>query len=160
MSEYLERQQRKFEDYAETYRRETNEIFRELVKQLILVATVFLSISSFVFTKADIFLKSTTFDKHLLTFTWILLGASLVFGIIQFFIDYFYFREWTESKFSVVESIVAGETTEENLHKIVLKNQKGIPSESSTIFVYLQSASLVSAVLLLIILMIKTLFLI
>jgi len=159
MSDYLKEQQRKFEDYAEKYRKETNEVFRELVRQLILVATAFLSISPFVFKIEGLTAKFGCVSKLILTSSWILLGCSIIFGIIQIFIDYNYFRKWTKAKFTIVEKIVSGEANnEDNLNKIAKEAQRDIPSESSTIFVWLQVLSLSISITLLIIIMIVLLF--
>jgi len=158
MSDYLKEQQRKFEDYAERYRQETNEVFRELGRQLILVATVFLSISAFVFNAPDLILKFSCGSRIILILSWILLGLSIIFGIIQFFVDYNYFRKWTQAKFEVVEKIISGTATENNLNKVAEEVQKDIPNESSTIFVWLQVFSLVISIILLIITMISLLF--
>lgn len=158
MSKYLKDQQRKFEDYAESYRRETNEVFRELVRQLIFTATVFLSISAFVFYIKDLIIKLNNIDKHLLMFSWILIGLSIVFGIIQFFIDYYFFRRWARAKFSVVESICSGEANERNLPQIAIKNQKDIPGDSSTYFVWLQVISLIIGITLFLVIISKLLF--
>ena len=158
VNDYLKNQQRKFEDYTEKYRCETNEVFRELTRQLILVATVFLSISIFVFNARDLNVRFNIFDRHFLAFAWIFLAFSIIFGIIQFFIDYLYFRKWTKAKFNIVEKIYTGDATEENLSQIVLESQKNIPFESSTVFVYLQSIFLIFGIIILISIMVKFLF--
>lgn len=158
MKDYLERQQRKFEEYSETYRRETNEVFRELVKQLILVATVFISISVFIFNVKDLSCYLTILDKHILSTSWILLGSSLIFGIVQFFIDYYYLARCTKAKSGIVTKIYNGEANEKNLGSIVIKEQKDIPSESTTVFVWLQSIFLTIGMTLLIYIIVKLLF--
>lgn len=155
---YLRDQQRKFEDYAESYRKETNEVFRELVRQLILVATVFLSFSAFIFYSKDLIVKFTISDKHFLIFSWFLIGVSIIFGIIQFIIDYYYFKRWTNAKLVIIDAICNREADVENLSKISNKAQKDIPSESSTVFVWLQIVSLIIGVISLVVIMSKSLF--
>ncbi|MEO0076005.1 MAG: hypothetical protein ABIK31_07920 [candidate division WOR-3 bacterium] len=164
--QYLREQQRKFEDYAEGYRKETNEVFRELVRQLILVATVFLSFSAFIFYSKDLISKFSISDKHLLIISWIFIGVSIIFGIVQFFIDYYYFKQWTRAKLKIVDAICKSATNNENipeiinnLPKIAEDAQKDIPTESSSeVFVWLQTISLIIGVILLVITMIKALF--
>ena len=158
MSNYLNEQQRKFEDYSEKYRKETNIIFRELNRQLILFATAVLSISLFIFGDNFFFEKISNLDKHLLAIIWILLGVSILSGIIQFFIDYFFFKKWTKAKFSIVEDIATGNINKSNILSKVLEKQKGIPSESSTIAIWVESISLVVALVLIISLMIEFIF--
>jgi len=155
MSNYLNEQQRKFEDYSEDYRKEANEVFRELNRQLILFATAVLSISLFVFRDVSFFEKISNLDRHLLAMIWILLGVSILAGIIQFFIDYFFFKKWTKAKFSIVEGIATGEIDEGNIRSKVLEKQQNISPESSTIAIWVESIFLVVALILIILLMIK-----
>jgi len=158
MSDYLIKQQRKFEDYSENYRMEANKVFRELNQQLILFATAILSISLFVFRNDSFLKKITNFDKHLLSMIWIFLGVSILSGIIQFFIDYFFFKKWANAKFSIAEGIAIGEINESNLHSKALEKQRNIPFESSTIAIWVESISLAIALILIILLMIKLIF--
>src|SRR5437762_4281044 len=158
MSDYLINQQRKFEDSAENYRKEGNEVFRELVRQLILVATVFLSISAFTLNSEKIVMKLYVFEKYSLVFAWITFGLSIVSGIGQFFVDYKYFGKWITAKSSIVENLYHGKISEKDLPKLIQEKQKDIPSESSTCFVYLQSFFLVFGVISLIFTMVKILF--
>jgi len=157
MNNYLIEQQRKFENYSENYRMEANKIFRELNRQLILFATAVLSISLFVF-RGDSFLKKTSLDRHLLSTIWILLGVSILSGIIQFFIDYFFFKKWAKAKFSVAEGVATGEINETNLHSKALEKQRNTPFESSTIAIWVESIFLAIALILIILLMIKLIF--
>ena len=79
MSNYLNEQQRKFEDYSEKYRKETNIIFRELNRQLILFATAVLSISLFIFGDNFSLKKFLT----LINIYWLLSGYCLVYQYYQ-----------------------------------------------------------------------------
>ena len=158
MNDYLKEQQRKFEDYAEKHRTETNEVFRELVRQLILVATVFLSVSAFVFYVKDLIVKFSIFDKHCLMSSWILIGLSIIFGIIQIIIDYYFFQRWTNVKFKVVDRIYLEHPKDEDVDKIAYSEQKDIPNSSTTLFIWFQIFSLVAGIILLIVIMSKSLF--
>jgi hypothetical protein len=158
-ADYLKEQQRKFEDYVESYRKETNSVFRELAKQLILVATVFLSISALVLANKDLFNKINLYEKHIISFIWILLASSLIFGIIQLVVDYFFLKKWTRAKFEVVKGIVFKEINETNIGEKSIEKQNNISSESSTIFIWLQIITLSLAVILFIGMIIKLLFL-
>jgi len=154
----LREQQRKFEDYSENYRKEANEVFRELNRQLILFATAVLSISLFIFRNDSFYKQIFILDKHLLVITWILLGISILAGIIQFFIDYFFFKKWAKAKFSIVEGIVRGEINKNNIFSKVVEKQQNIPSESSNIAIWIESISLVLALILIILMMSRIIF--
>ncbi len=153
MSDYLKEQQNKFENYAEIYRREANEVFRELTQQLILVATVFISVLAIIWGNENFITKIHTFGKYILMGVFIFLSASLIFGIIQFFSDHRYFKEWSRVKFSIVEEIVAGKINENNILGKTAEKQKNIPNESNTVFVRLQVVFLFLAIFLLVIFM-------
>lgn len=136
---YLTEQQRKFEEASETYRRETNEVFRELSRQLILVAAVVITLSSPIFGSKDTLADIGGTEKFILAGAWAFLTLSLLMGIIQFIIDYFYFRKWTEVKFAVAESIAEGEiSTRKEIWDYAIAKQKNIPSESPTWPIWLQ----------------------
>jgi hypothetical protein len=158
MSNYLSEQQKKFEEFAENYRKETNEVFRELVRQLILVATVFLSISAFVFYIKDLIIKFSIFDKHCLMISWTLIGLSIIFGIIQIIIDYYFFRRWSNAKFYVADRLYIEHPKDEDIDKIAYDEQKGIPNSSTTLFVWLQVFFLIIGIILLVFIMSKSLF--
>lgn len=155
--EYLKEAKRKFEDIADVYRRETNEIFRDLVQQLILVGTVFLTVSAFVFNIKNISTALTNGDKIALSIAWILIAISLLFGIIQFIVDYYYFRRWTMAKSSIVGGLYSGEIDEKNIKAEVVNRQK-ISDESCTAAVWLQISTLGIGIILLVIVMIILLF--
>ena len=155
---YVTAQQRKFEDYAESYRKESNEVFRELVRQLILADTVLLSISPFVFSGTSLIEKLSVFDKHILSLSWILFAISLMTGVIQLFKDQRFLIAWMKAKFSIVEGIALGRIREENMRQEVLDAQRGVPNKSSELFVILQSASLFLGLVFLVFEMVKFLF--
>jgi|GEM_PF-2822286 len=157
MSDYLKEQQRKFEDYAESYRKETNEVFRELTRQLILVDAAFLSVLAIVFGNGDFTKKISICDRCILIHAFIFLTLSLIFGIGQFFIDYFYFKKWSCAKFAIVEGIVKEEINKDNISEKVKEMQKNIPNESCTLFVWLQVGTLILAIILLVVLVTKLL---
>lgn len=70
-----------------------NSILEELLKQLILVATVFLSITVILVTSSELMQKLALGYKYLLVTSWILLVISIIASIAQFLVDYFFFKK-------------------------------------------------------------------
>lgn len=155
---YLHDQQNKFESYTESYRKEANEVFRELVQQMILVGTVTLTVSAFVFNIQNLSSKLSDCYKILLLIAWILIAISLLCGIIQYVIDYFFFRDWTLAKASVVRGIYEKRINEENIGREVSELQRGVPDTSSTIPVWVEISTLVVGLFFLVIVMGHLLF--
>lgn len=155
---YLHDQQNKFESYTESYRKEANEVFRELVQQMILVGTVTLTVSAFVFNIQDLSSKLSDNYKILLLISWILIAASLLCGIIQYVVDYAFFRDWTIAKSNVVKGIYEKRINEENIDHEVSELQRDVPDTSSTLPVRLEILTLMFGVLSLVIVMGHLLF--
>lgn len=156
--DYLGKQQRKFEDFTEGYRKETNEIFRELVEQLILVGTVLLSVSAFIFNIQDISTKLYGYDKIILLLAWIFIIISLIMGISQLFIDHYFMARWTRAKSNVVEGIARKTITEANIQEKVLEEQSKLPKESCTVPVWIQAITITIGIILLAVVMGTLLF--
>lgn len=157
---YLKEHQKKFEEYSREASKEANKVFRELVRQLILVATVFLSISVFIFNLKSLARIFNICNKHLLMCSWILAGFSIIFGIAQFFIDYYFFVKWSKIDYSIAEGISKGETKDEkSLAKSAEEKIQKEPDQSHIVFVWLQVSFLATSIVLMIIFMVKTLIL-
>lgn len=151
---YLLEQQKKYEARFEICISQGNKVFQELVKQLILVATVFISVSGFIFRTGG---KTSLLFKHILVFSWLLLGCSIVFGIVQYFIDYLFFGKWAKANHELAKGLALHEIdSPEKLGKISTEKQN-LPTESST-FVWLQVIFLLLGICLLIIAMAHYLF--
>ena len=73
--------------------REGNETFRGLNIQLIFFAATVLSFSLLIFLDKEITTHLDNKEKYLLIITWIILGLSVIFGIIQFFSTYNFFKK-------------------------------------------------------------------
>ncbi len=156
---YLKEHQKKFEEYSREASKEANEVFRELVRQLILVATVFLSISAFVFNFQNVTKIFNIYNKHLLICSWILAGFSIIFGVVQFFVDYYFFAKWSKINSDIVEDISEGKLeNEKSLVDEVTERTQKEPDKSCTVFVWLQVFSLGISIILLVIFMIGALF--
>lgn len=157
--DYLILHQRKFENRADKNLKEANEIFRELVRELILAATVFLSISAFIFTSSNLVQSLDIYDKHFLALAWIFIVVSIFCGIIQYYIDKRHFEKWANAGYKVAESISTSEAdTKEKFFKMSSKYHGNLPTSSSTVPIAFQVSFLILGLILLIIVMIKILF--
>jgi len=97
MGKYLEKVKKIHIEALKVSQQEANETFRGLNIQLIFIAAAVLSFSLLIFLNKDITgqVNLMNFGKMnlILILTWILLGLSILFGIIQFFITYNFFKE-------------------------------------------------------------------
>jgi len=98
VGEYLEKVKKIHKEALQSSQQEGNETFRGLNIQLIFIAAAILSFSLLIFLNEDITNQLNNFEKYLLILTWVLLGLSVLSGIIQFFITYNFFKEhfWIE----------------------------------------------------------------
>jgi len=158
LKEYVYEMQKKYESFSDSTNKEANEVFRELVRQLILVATVFLSISIFAFNFKELNNIFNITNKYLLKSSWICLGISIIFGIIQFIIDYIFFAKWSKISANIVNKLSTEEFEDEyNCYEEIKKELKSNATKSSTTFVFLQISFLSIGMILLIIFMIRAL---
>ncbi|PKM97432.1 MAG: hypothetical protein CVU77_06100 [Elusimicrobia bacterium HGW-Elusimicrobia-1] len=149
-NEYIRQQKTKFEDYAERYRAEANEVFRELVRQLILTATVLVTLGPYVLSRTEV-TKFTVLDKYLFMFAMVLIAISIPMGIVQLVVDHYFFRAWHRAKYSVVEGIARKEITDDNIWERSVEKQSLIQAESNTIFVWLQLIFVIVGLMLLLV---------
>jgi len=93
MGEYLEKMKKIHEEALQSSQQGANDTFRELNVQLIFIAAAIISFSLLIFLNGDITNQLNGCEKYLLISIWILLGLSVLFGIIQFFVDYNFFKK-------------------------------------------------------------------
>jgi len=105
MGEYLEKKEKIHLEALQSSQQEANDTFRELNVQLILIAAVIISFSLLIFLNGDITNQLNSCEKYLLISIWILLGLSVLFGIIQFFVDYIFFKEHFKLEEFLVKAI-------------------------------------------------------
>ncbi len=146
IKKYLDKQQFLYQKAGERYSKETNFVFHELSRQMILVATVFLSISAFIFNVDDLAIILESYDKYVLIAGWIFFAVSIIAGISQFFTDYFYFREMARINLDIRDDIYNGDINENNIEERISQKQKEVKRESSTICVYVQITFLLSGI--------------
>ena len=93
MGKYLEKLEKIHREALMSSQQNGNETFRELNVQLIFIAAVIISFSLLIFLNGNITNQLNGCEKYLLISIWILLGLSILFGIIQFFVDYIFFKK-------------------------------------------------------------------
>ncbi|MCK4377089.1 MAG: hypothetical protein KAV97_02590, partial [Actinomycetia bacterium] len=93
MGEYLEKAKKIHKEALQSSQQEGNETFRGLNIQLIFIAAAILSFSLLIFLNEEITNQLNNIEKYILILTWIFLGFSVLFGIIQFFVTYNFFKK-------------------------------------------------------------------
>jgi hypothetical protein len=96
MENHLEKVKKLHEENLKTSQQEGNETFRGLNIQLIFFAAAILSFSLLIFLNKDITSQLNINDKKLLILTWVLLGLSVLFGILQFWETYNFFKKHSD----------------------------------------------------------------
>jgi len=79
-------------EIAERTRKDLNNVFYELPRNLILVATIIIVFSSPLVSNVTNISEMNCFSKIFLLAIWILLFFSILFGLIQYYIDYKYYQ--------------------------------------------------------------------
>jgi hypothetical protein len=105
MSKYLEKLEKEHRADLSSSQQNGNETFRELNVQLIFIAAAIISFSLLIFLNGDITNQLNGCEKYLLISIWILLGLSVLFGIIQFFVDYKFFKKHFKLEEFLVETM-------------------------------------------------------
>jgi len=105
MGEYLEKMKKIHGEALQSSQQGANDTFRELNVQLIFIAAAIISFSLLIFLNEDITNQLNSCEKYLLISIWILLGLSVLFGIIQFFVDYNFFKKHFKLEEFLVKTI-------------------------------------------------------
>ena len=104
---YLDNEQIRLEGIPEGYRKDASRIISELPKHLILTSTVFIALSSSILGIKDISLNLSIFDKKLIILRLSLMVLSIFLGLLQYLVDYLFFKKQVESKESIIKLISA-----------------------------------------------------
>lgn len=188
MGEYLEKAKKIHKEALQFSQQEGNETFRGLNIQLIFIAAAILSFSLLIFLNEEITNQLNNIEKYILILTWIFLGFSVLFGIIQFFVTYNFFKKhfwfedflvnifqndnkieqikkelniYTEEQEKEINEIYEGMVDKLVYSKIIeeaIKKYPNVLPESSEIYIKIQVFLLVSSLGLLIYFMVKILF--
>jgi len=187
MGEYLEKAKKIHKEQLLSSQQGANETFKELNIQLIFIAAAILTFSLLIFLNEEITNQLNNCEKYILILTWFLLGLSVLFGIIQFFVTYIFFKKHFElgvflldifqndNKIKKIkkELNIYTEEDEEEMNEIyegivdklvyekikeeATKKYPNVLHESSEIYIKIQVASLISSLGLLIYFMVKIL---
>ena len=187
MGEYLEKAKKIHKEALQSSQQEGNETFRGLNIQLIFIAAAILSFSLLIFLNEEITNQLNNIEKYILILTWFLLGLSVLFGIIQFFVTYNFFKKhfwledflvnifqndnkieqikkelniYTEEQEKEINEIYEGMVDKLVYSKIIeeaIKKYPNVLPESSEIYIKIQVILLISSLGLLIYFMVRIL---
>lgn len=115
-TEELNKQIEKYESIRDSHVQLLNDSETEAVKQLILVATVFLTASLFVLQKDNLGITLNLVFKIILLFSWFSFVSSMGFGVSIFIRDRKFFNDWA----------AAAELTSNAITKKIVDNQENI----------------------------------
>lgn len=104
--EYFKNEQKKLEELANIYRGEAEKPFTGLSKNLILVATIFIALSSSVIG-STIILDTNVKIKSIFLLSLGLLILSIFFGLIQFIIEIIFYRKWVLAISNLIKEIAS-----------------------------------------------------
>lgn len=105
--EYFKDEQKKLENLASIYREEAEKPLAGLSKNLILVATIFIALSSSVIGSTEV-LKASDHIKIIFLLSLGILILSILFGLIQFIVEVRFYRKWVTAIIGVVKEMAAG----------------------------------------------------
>ena len=104
--EYFKDEQKKLENLASIYREEAEKPLAGLSKNLILVATIFIALSSSVIGSTEV-LKASDHIKIIFLLSLGILILSILFGLIQFIVEVRFYRKWVTAIIGVVKEMEA-----------------------------------------------------
>ena len=125
IKDYLNIEQERLESISEEYRKDANGVISELPKHLILTSTVFIALSSSILSiNNDIIKNLSILDKLFLIIGLCLLVISIIMGLLQYLLDFHFFKNQVNNKEKIIE-LIANNTfnNEEEYKKEVEKIQ-------------------------------------
>lgn len=128
LRDYFNNEQIRLENISEGYRKDANKVVSELPKHLILTSTVFIALSSSIFSIIDISKNLSVLDKWFLILGLSLLVISILMGLLQYLLDFIFFKKQVNIKNKLIELIVNNKVdSAENYEvkvKIISRNNK------------------------------------
>ena len=119
---------------AEVRRKDSNNVFYELSRNLILVAAIIIAFSSPVISNKTILSEMDYFIKILLFISWISLFLSIVAGLIQYYIDYKYFQSsFNKTRYFIDRIVDKKYKNDETFRKEYLDEKNNDPSNLNAI---------------------------
>lgn len=125
---------------SEAYRKDANRIISELPKHLILTATIFIALSSSILGIKDISLNLSIFEKWLMIVGLILMVLSIFLGLLQYLVDYIFFKKQVVFKERIIKLIF--DDSFKNIEDYIIYSNKEsvkLKLESSNIPIIVQS---------------------
>lgn len=136
---YLDNEQIRLEGISEGYRKDANRIISELPKHLILTSTVFIALSSSILGIKNISLNLSIFEKWLVIAGLILMVLSIILGLLQYLVDYIFFKKQVVSKERIIKLIY--DDSFKNIEDYIIysnKESEKLKLESSNIPIIVQ----------------------
>ncbi len=150
--EHLNQEQLRYQSSAELAEGHANETSRLLSTQLNAVAAALIGLSAASISNEALLKQLSRVCANTIFISWGLLGISLLLGITQIIMDYYFFVGWRDRAIDITRKISSREiNTPEALETSVHKawSQKG--AKSNQIALWLQVAALTSGVILLLV---------
>lgn len=120
---------------------EANNSFRVLNHFLIIIATTIFSFSLLVLNNREFAINLESIRLRMVFWVWVVLGFSIISGVMQFFIEYNFFKKWVNTCNNVLNRLndfKENHSNEEMLYNMVIKEQKDMKTESNHFCIYLQ----------------------
>lgn len=145
--DYLDNEQLRLEKISEDYRKDANRNMGEFSKHLILTSSIFIALSSSILGINDVFRKLLVPEKWAFVSGMGLMILSILFGLIQYIVDYFFFKRQIESKNTLINLIFNNnfKTTDDYLIYLRKESLK-IKLESSNMPLIFQSFFILSGI--------------
>jgi len=104
--EYFKERYKRLYNSSELNRKDSNNAFYSLSRNLILVATIIIAFSSPLISNRTTLSEMDYIIKLLLLHGWIFLFLSIVSGLVQYYIDYKYFKSGFNAMVYFMDKIV------------------------------------------------------
>ena len=145
--DYLDNEQLRLEKISEDYRKDANRSMSGLSKHLILTSTIFIALSSSILGINGILKTLSVFGKWAIIISMGLMVLSILSGLIQYLVDYLFFKKQIEFKETTINLICDNKfkSTDDYLNYSDKESLK-LRLESSNIPITLQSIFIVLGV--------------
>ena len=128
LRDYFNSEQIRLESISAEHRKDANRIVSDLSKHLILTSTVFIALSSSILSITNISKNLPVLDKFFLIIGLSLLVLSIFMGLLQYLLDYLFFKKQTDTMENIIKLIVNNgvdneENYKEKVNNILEKNK-------------------------------------
>lgn len=128
LRDYFNSEQIRLENISAEHRKDANRIVSDLSKHLILTSTVFIALSSSILSITNISKNLPVLDKFFLIIGLSLLVISIFMGLLQYLLDYLFFKKQADTMESIIKLIVNNgvdneENYKEKVNNILEKNK-------------------------------------